>query len=59
MRDAEDRPTIIDALLSPLPPAMIQSDRLLAEDVEDARALREDRPLPSRDVFAAISDDEL
>ena len=59
MRDASDQPTIIDALLSPLPPALIQSDRLLAEDVEDAKALREGRPRPSRDVFAEISDDEL
>jgi hypothetical protein len=59
MRDATGCPTIIDALLSPLPPALIQSDRLLAEDVEDARALREGRPRPSRDVFELISDDEL
>lgn len=59
MRDADDQPTIIDALLSPLPPALIQSDRLLAEDVEDARALREDRPPATRDVFALISDDDL
>ena len=59
MRDASDQPTIIDALLSPLPPALIQSDRLLIQDVEDARALREGRPRPSRDVFAEIPDDEL
>lgn len=59
MRDASDQPTIIDALLSPLPPALIQSDRLLIQDVEDARALREGRSRPSRDVFAEIPDDEL
>ncbi|MCX6855194.1 MAG: hypothetical protein NTV80_09830 [Verrucomicrobia bacterium] len=59
MRDAGGLPTIIDALLSPLPPALIQSDHLLTQDVEDARALREGRPLPSRDVFAEIEDDEL
>lgn len=59
MRDANGVPTIIDALLSPLPPSLIKSDRMLAEDVEDAKALREGRKPRSRDVFALISDDEL
>jgi hypothetical protein len=40
MRDFQDRPTIIDALLSPLPPELIKSNRLLSEHVEDARSLR-------------------
>jgi len=59
MRTAAGQPTIIDALLSPLPPALIKSDRLLAEDVEDARALRNGLLATSRDAFAMISDDEL
>ena len=37
-------PPSLTPLLSPLPPSLIKSDRLLAEDVEDARALREGPP---------------
>jgi hypothetical protein len=59
MRDANDEPCIIDALLAPLPPALIESDRLLIEAVEDARALRSGLPMPKRKSFDEACDDEL
>ncbi|MFN0077492.1 MAG: hypothetical protein ACKVY0_13560 [Prosthecobacter sp.] len=59
MRDAQGQPTIIDALLAPLPPELIKGSRLLTEHVEDARALRLGLPLAGRKVFDAVSDDDL
>lgn len=59
MRDAQDQPTIIDALLAPLPPEMIKSSRLLTEHVEDARALRLGLPATRRRSFDEVNDDEL
>ena len=59
MRDANDEPCIIDALLAPLAPALIESDRLLIEAVEDARALRSGLPMPKRKSIDEACDDEL
>ena len=59
MRDAQDQPTIIDALLAPLPPELIKGSRLLTEHVEDARALRLGLPLAGRKAFDALNDDDL
>ncbi|MBK8090729.1 MAG: hypothetical protein IPK32_01680 [Verrucomicrobiaceae bacterium] len=59
MRDAQDMPTIIDALLAPLPPEIVQSSRLLMEHVEDARALRHGRALRKRLAFEDVNDDDL
>lgn len=59
MREPDGQPCIIDALLSPLPPGLIETDRLLREAVEDARAWREDRPRKGGDPFALVSDDDL
>ena len=59
MRSVDDTPTIIDALLAPLPPELIQANRLLSEHVEDATALAMGRPLPERRGFDSVNDDEL
>ena len=59
MREPDGQPCIIDALLAPIAPGLIETDRLLREAVEDARAWREDRPRKGGDPFAFVSDDEL
>jgi hypothetical protein len=60
MRDAQNRPTIIDALLAPLPPELVKNNRLLSEHVEDARALRLNLPLKPRLGFGeGESDNDL
>jgi hypothetical protein len=60
MRDAQNQPTIIDALLAPLPPELIKSSRVLTEHVEDARALRKGLPLKVRRDFGdGVNDDDL
>jgi hypothetical protein len=59
MREPDGRPCIIDALLAPLPPGVIETDRFLREAVEDARAWREGRPRRASDPFALVSDDDL
>jgi hypothetical protein len=59
MRDAQDQPTIIDALLAPLPPELIKSSRLLTEHVEDARALRLGLSVADRKAFDDVCDDDL
>lgn len=59
MQDANNQPCIIDALLAPLPPGMITTDRLLAEAVVDARAWRETGALPKRKAFENVNDDDL
>jgi hypothetical protein len=59
MRDANDAPCIIDALLAPVPPALIKADRLLSEAVEDARALRLGLSSPKRKGFDEGRDADL
>jgi hypothetical protein len=59
MREPDGRPCIIDALLAPLPPGVIETDRFLREAVDDARAWREGRPRRASDPFALVSDDDL
>ena len=59
MRDVSGRPTIIDALICPLPPfALKQAPHLLAS-VERARAWREGVDLPPERDFCDVPDDEL
>lgn len=59
MQDANGSPCIIDALLAPVPPAMVNCDRLLAEAAMDARFWRETGALPKRKAFEDVDDDDL
>ena len=59
MKDASDMPCIIDALMAPLPPKLISSNRILAEAVTDARIWRETGELPKRKSFEDVNDDDL
>lgn len=59
MRDAENRPTIIDALIGPVPPLAQHQLRTVREAIEDARDLREGRAPQNRMQFDAVNDDEL
>ncbi len=59
MRDAQNQPTIIDALLAPLPPELIKNNRMLTEHVADARALRLGLPPVRRNAFDDVNDDQL
>ena len=59
MQDANRQPCIIDALLAPVPPGLISTDRLLAEAVADARSWRETGVLPKRKAFEDVNDDDL
>ena len=59
MRDGDGRPTIIDALIGPAPPLAMQRFAWLRNASADARALREDRPLPERKLFDDVDDDSL
>lgn len=59
MRDAAGQPTIIDALIGPLPPRVLRAAPRLLASVEKARARREGRPFATDDAFASVSDDAL
>ena len=59
MQDGNGSACIIDALLAPVPPGMVHSDRLLAEAVADACAWRETGELPQRKAFEDVIDDDL
>lgn len=59
MRDADGRPTIIDALIGPVPPLALRQLHWLREAVEDAEALRQGLPLKQRKGFGDVADDEL
>jgi len=59
MRDQDGTPTIIDALIGPVPPAALKELRWLREAVEDAQALRENRPAVKRQRFEDADDDSL
>jgi hypothetical protein len=59
MRDAEDRPTIIDALTGAVPPLALEQLRQIREAVQDARDLREGRIPKTRLKFEDVDDREL
>lgn len=59
MRDGDGHPTIIDALVAPVPPEILRQIRSLREASEDAEALRRNLPLPKRKRFDDVVDDEL
>ena len=59
MRNAEDRPTIIDALTGAVPPLAQEQLRHVREAVEDARDLREGRPPQTRLKFGGVDNREL
>lgn len=59
MRDGDGHPTIIDALVAPLPPTVLRGCRWLQHAAEDAEALRLDLPLPERRLFDDVDDSEL
>lgn len=59
MRDQDGTPTIIDALIGPVPPAALKELRWLREATEDAQALRENRPAVERQRFEDADDDSL
>ncbi len=59
MRDQNGTPTIIDALIGPVPPAALRELRWLREATEDARALRENQPPVKRQRFEDADDDSL
>jgi hypothetical protein len=59
MRDGEGNPTIIDALVAPIPPFVLRQNRSLREASEDAEAWRRGQPLPQRKRIDDVDDDEL
>jgi hypothetical protein len=59
MRDQDGNPTIIDALIGPVPPEAVRRLKWLRDAVEDARALREGRALEKRKRCEDVDDDSL
>lgn len=59
MKDASEWPCIIDALLAPVPPVLVNSDRWLSEAVADARVWCETGALTKRKAFDDVNDDDL
>ncbi|HYF36847.1 MAG TPA: hypothetical protein VD994_16240 [Prosthecobacter sp.] len=59
MRETGGTPTIIDALIGPLPPELLRTHPALQAAVNRARDLREGREPPPDDVFHGVSDDDL
>jgi len=59
MLDGDGEPTIIDALIGPVPPLAIRELRWLREASEDAKAWRLGLPLPERRLFHDSDDSEL
>ncbi len=59
MRDAEDRPTIIDALTGAVPPLAYDQLRQMREAVQDARDLRDSRTPQVRLNFEDVDDRDL
>jgi hypothetical protein len=59
MRDQDGTPTIIDALIGPVPSVAFKELRWLREATEDAEALREGRPAVKRQRFEDADDDSL
>ena len=59
MRVADGNPTIIDALIGPVPPEALRRLKWLRDAVEDARALRDGRALEKRKRFEDVDDESL
>jgi hypothetical protein len=60
MRNRENKPTIIDALVGRLPDAFLRRHPWAANAAEDTRALRLNLPKPNRQVFGEdVCDDDL
>ena len=59
MRDANDNPTIIDALIGTIPDLAYQEVTNLAFAVNDAKDFRETNQLPLRKQFDDVDNDEL
>lgn len=59
MRDAEGRPTIIDALTGAIPPLAYEQLRAIREAVQDAKDLREGRQPLARPQFEDVDDHDL
>ena len=59
MRDQDGTPTIIGALIGPVPPAALKELRWLRESTEDAQALRENRPAVKPQRFEDADDHSL
>jgi hypothetical protein len=59
MRDASDRPTVIDALIGAIPPLVLRDVPDLAFAVEQATALAEGRAIPERTAFDDVDNDSL
>lgn len=58
MRDLDGHPTIIDALIGPVPLLALKQLAWLRDAVEDAQALRLGKPLPIRKKFDEGVDDD-
>mgnify|MGYP002378196965 FL=1 len=59
MREPDGAPTIIDALICPLPPVFIKQESFLQSAVKRAQDLRAGRAPESDDPFAGVCDDDL
>lgn len=59
MRSLEDEPTVIDALVGPVPPSALRKLAWLRDACEDARNLREGLELRPRRGFLDVDDDVL
>ena len=59
MRDFAGRPTIIDALTGPVPPAACQALPALARAVTDAAAWSRTGQRPVHDPFGGVNDADL
>jgi hypothetical protein len=58
-RDSTETPTIIDALIGPIPVSILKSSASLQRSVERARRWSESGQLLSDDPFGGIDDDDL
>lgn len=59
MRNSENEPTIIDALVGSVTPLALRKLGWLRNACEDARCSRLGVSLPNRDVYLGVNDDEL
>jgi hypothetical protein len=59
MRTQAGDPTIIDALIAPIPVGILEGHHHLQHAARRAEALRKGLPVEPDDVFHGVSDDEL
>lgn len=59
MLDDRNRPSVIDALVAPVPVEYLRDCRWLRNAVDDARCLREGRPITRIEFGEGVSDDDL